>query len=350
MPEDLARMLSGADLARPAWIHALWLGPAAALLLVWASRRVGDAARRFRGGRDDPAARRGGLARPALLGAALSLIAVAAAGPRHSPEPITETARGREVAFLIDVSRSMLARDLSPSRLERAKLWVGDLAESLRGDRTAIVAFAGTARVVCPLTRDRGFFRLALEDLGPQTVDRGGTLIGDAIRRTLDTVFSSGDDNAPGAPAARDIILITDGEDQQSLPVEAAALAGGMGVRILALGIGSKDGALVPAGPDEPGTLTYQGRPVRSTLNERALAEITTQTPGGVYLPVGTGEIDLPAEYARLTRDAATRAFEPNERVRRTQAYQWFLAPAVALLLLDSAIAGRRRRTAENTA
>jgi len=354
MAEELARFFSGVRLERPAWIHAVWAGPLAALLLIWAARRARAAVRRFRGAASGEGSRRGAAGRSGAIGGAIALLAVAAAGPQHSPEPVTETARGREVAFLIDVSRSMLARDLTPNRLERAKLWVGDLAGSLDGDRAAIVGFAGTARVICPLTRDRGFFRLTLDDLGPASVERGGTLIGDAIRRTLDTVFSTGEGeaDAPGEPVARDIILITDGEDHESLPVEAAAQAGEMGVRIIALGIGSRDGAVVPAGPDERDPTTYEGRPVRSALNEAALSEITRQTPGGAYLPVGTGEIDLPAEYARLTPEAGGRAFEEVERVRHREAYQWFLGAAVALLLAEMALArgGEHRAAREVTA
>ena len=348
MSEELARFLSGARLERPLLVHAAWAGPLAALVLIWAAARARDAVRRFRGGARGRHRSQRVVGRAVLAGLAVSLVAVAASGPQHSPEPVTETTRGREVAFLIDVSRSMLARDLTPSRLGRAKLWIGDLAESLEGDRVAVVAFAGTSRVLVPLTRDRGFFRLVLEELGPDSVDRGGTLIGDAIRRTLDTVFSNDEDaDAAGSePVARDIILITDGEDHESLPVEAAALADEMGVRIIAIGIGSPDGAIVPAGSDERAPATYAGGPVRSALDERALARIASQTRGGAFLPVGTGEIDLPAAYARLTRDAGTRAFGEVERVRHEEAYQWFLGAAVALLLGEMALAGRGRRRA----
>src|SRR5207248_2088929 len=124
----------------------------------------------------------------------------------------------------------MLAQDVAPSRLERTKIWINDLVGSLRGDRVSLVAFAGAAVVKCPLTLDYGYFRMSLEELSPGSVPRGGTLIGDAIRKTMSQVFDVG-----GAAASRhrDIILITDGEDHESFPVQAAEQAGKDGVRII---------------------------------------------------------------------------------------------------------------------
>ncbi|ODS33920.1 MAG: hypothetical protein SCARUB_00893 [Candidatus Scalindua rubra] len=136
--------------------------------------------------------------------------------PAWNPKPETIERRGRDVVFLLDVSKSMLAEDLVPNRLERAKLAIHDCVEQLQGDRVALVAFAGNAAVKCPLTLDYGFFKMMLNDISTESIARGGTMIGDAIRKVLNEVL----DNQ--RKEFKDIILITDGEDHDSFPVEAA--------------------------------------------------------------------------------------------------------------------------------
>jgi Ca-activated chloride channel family protein len=120
---------------------------------------------------------------------ALGAITFGMTRPGWNPKTKTVERRGRDVVFLLDVSKSMLAEDLAPSRLERAKLAIKDCVERLEGDRVGLVVFAGTSSVKCPLTLDYGFFRLMLEDVTTDSIARGGTLIGDALRGVLDTVF-----------------------------------------------------------------------------------------------------------------------------------------------------------------
>ena len=132
--------------------------------------------------------------------------------PGWNPSPKSIQRKGRDVVFLLDVSKSMLAEDLAPNRLQRAKLAILDCIERLQGDRVAVVAFAGTAVVKCPLTLDYGYFRMMLESVTTDSVSRGGTLIGDALRKTLEDVFDDQERQF------KDIILITDGEDHDSFP------------------------------------------------------------------------------------------------------------------------------------
>ena len=146
----------------------------------------------------------------ALLG--IGFIAVGLARPGWNPEAETIERRGRDVVFLLDVSRSMLAEDLAPNRLERAKLAIQDAVEGLQGDRVGLVIFAGHALVKCPLTHDYGFFKLMLEDVSTESISRGGTMIGDAIRKTLEEVFDE------QFKQYKDLILITDGEDPHTSP------------------------------------------------------------------------------------------------------------------------------------
>lgn len=327
-------------LAQAMWLHAAWAAPIAVGLAWWAFHRRRRAVRAFAGAN---AARGPSGVRVAIKAACLALAlvagALALARPQGDPQEETVTLRGRDLVFVIDVSRSMLAQDVVPSRLERAKLWINDLTKNLRGDRVALVAFAGAASVKCPLTLDYSYFRLALDELSPRSVPRGGTLIGDAIRKTLAQVY----DGAPGR--FRDLILITDGEDHESFPTQAAAQAGEQGVRIIALGIGSEgEGALVPKGDEATKDyLDYEGARVRSKMDASGLAQIAGATPGGVFLNVGTGTIDLERVYADLIAGAERRDMGAKSAVRYKEMFQYVLALALVLLVMEALIDDRRK-------
>lgn len=276
--------------------------------------------------------------RAALGLGALAMVCLSLARPAWGERERQVTRTGRDVVFVVDVSRSMLAQDLAPNRLERAKLAIRDSLGVIQGDRVGLVAFAGSASVRCPLTYDHGFFRLALDEISPRSVARGGTMIGDAIRVTLDTLFREEDD-----ARTRDIILITDGEDQGSFPLEAAQEAGARGVRIIAIGLGSEYGSPVP--PEDPrlGPATRQrGEAVLTSLDSATLESVAAATPGGVYLEVGTGVLDLDEIYSQLIRTAAQREFETAEAIAAIERFQWFLLPALGLLFLEPLVRGRR--------
>ena len=320
----------------PLWLNAAWAGVLVGIVVWTAWTLARRRSIRFaEGARTDAVLGRRRVvtlaARVVLLVGASALLAAAAARPQANPQTRETDARGRDIVFVVDVSRSMLARDVAPNRLERAKLWIRDLVAELGSDRVALVAFAGSASVRAPLTVDRLFFRLALEELGPDAVRVGGTNIGDAIRRCLDLVFYDLDDERGGAH--RDIILITDGEDQNSLPIEAARAAGATGVRIIALGIGSEQGA--PVLDEEGEVVTDNGRPVRSRLDSDQLARIATATPGGAYLNVGTGDIDLAQVYNDLIARAKRTALQRVSTTTWDELYPWFAIPGAACLALE---------------
>jgi len=344
-------------LGDPVWLHALWAAPAALGLFLIAARMRRAGLRRFaEAGLLEQLASAVSPARRALkasiVACALALLAAGLARPRFNPQ-IREADRiGRDIAFVVDVSRSMLAQDLAPSRLERTKIWIKDLTASLQGDRVALVAFGGAATIKSPLTLDRSCFELALEQLGPGSAPRGGTNIGDAIRKTVDGVFNlrppeaGEDEEAESEPRYRDIVLITDGEDQGSFPVEAAQAAGDLGVRIIAMGVGTVgDGAPVPAGEDGEGdVLRYQGEVVRSRLDSETLADVAAATPGGAYLEVRTGTIDLEEVYRDLIA-SAERSVVGSAAVVEYEEWFWaFLAASALLLAVEPLIPERRRR------
>ena len=250
--------------------------------------------------------------------------------------------RGRDVVFLLDVSRSMLAEDLAPNRMERAKLAIGDAVEKLEGDRVGLVVFAGTAVVKCPLTLDYGFFHMMLEEVDTDSIARGGTLIGDALRKVLDDVF---DDQLK---QYKDVILITDGEDHDSFPVEAAKTAGERGVRLLAIGLGDEnEGRRIPI-TDDNGRKTflkYEGQEVWTKLDGDALREMVNATAGGQYLNVATGNIDLGDVYQRLIASAEKRDLESKTIKRYDERFQLFLGVALVLLCCEMLISERLRKS-----
>ena len=276
----------------------------------------------------------------AILIMAISFIILAAARPAWNPKPETIERRGRDVIFLLDVSKSMLAQDLKPNRLERAKLAILDTIDTLQGDRVALVVFAGNAVVKCPLTLDYGFFRLMLEDVTTDSISRGGTMIGDAVRTTLDEGF---DDQVK---EYKDIVLITDGEDHDSFPVEAAKRAGERGIRIIAIGLGDEnEGHRIPVTNEqgEKTFLKYKGQEVWSKLDADTLRKMVNVTPGGKYLNVATGTIDLGMVYRKLIASAEKKSLKSETIKRYEEKFQIFLAAALFLSLLEITLSDRKK-------
>ena len=272
-----------------------------------------------------------------LLTATAVIIALTQPGWNPRPEKIQR--RGRNILVIIDVSRSMLAEDLYPNRLEHAKLGVGDLLDVLDGDRGGVVAFAGANAVKCPLTQDYGFVRMALADISPDSISRGGTNIGDAVRKAADEVFN------PQERDFKDIILITDGEDHDSFPVDAAQKAAEQGVRIYAIGLGDdKEGSRIPiTGPaGEKTFLKYQGEEVWSKLDSYTLGKMALAT-GGKYWHVGIGTFDLAELYNSSIAPAGQKELESTTIMRYDEKLQIFLALALGLLVIEAFISGRKK-------
>ncbi len=260
-----------------------------------------------------------------LTAAALFLLA-ALLRPSWNPTVRIVEKKGRDVVFLLDVSRSMTAADVAPSRLERAKLEIAETVQTIEGDRVALVVFAGSSVVKSPLTLDYGFFNFALKEVSVNSVSRGGTQLGDALRMVEDRVL---DDQTR---EERDIILITDGEDQESFPVEAAKALGSRGVRLIVIGLGDDiQGARVKDG--EGNFLTYQGREVWSRMDGDILRQMAAATPGGSYVPAGQSNFSLPRIYRSLITESSDQSTGKEETLVYEEKYQFFLALALLLLL-----------------
>ena len=277
----------------------------------------------------------------ALVVFSYTLITFGLMRPGWNPQPQEIRRVGRDVVFVIDVSRSMLAEDLAPNRLEKAKFAILDTVDRLEGDRVALIGFAGTSTVLCPLTLDYGFFRSRVDSLSVNSIERGGTLIGDALRKAIDEVFRGEEKKF------KDVILITDGEDHDSFPVQAAEELGVRGIRLIAIGLGDENtGRRIPVYDDlgNKRYLTYDGQEVWTRLDADALRKMANSTPGGKYINVSTGAIDLGDIYLKLIASAEKRELESKTIERYDEKFQTFLVPALLILLLEPLITERRRK------
>ena len=253
---------------------------------------------------------------------------VALAGPRFGEQYEQIIPRGSDLYVLIDVSRSMLAEDVAPTRLGRAKADVSSLVNRLEGERIGLIAFAGQAVVKCPLTVDYNSFRRALNELDPNSAPRGGTAIGDAIRKSLE-VFQSNSERDQA------ILLITDGDDQQSYPLEAATVAAERQVTIFSVGLGDAEkGSRIPQKDKSGLFVEHQGEQVWSKLDGTLLQEIALKT-SGVYIPAGTRSYDLGELYTKYLQGRRGDDSTSQTRIRRTERFQIFLAIALLAILID---------------
>jgi len=270
----------------------------------------------------------------ALVLTGLLLALIAAARPQWGLREETVMQRGRDLIIALDVSRSMLAEDVHPNRLQRSKADIQDLLRELRGDRAALIAFRGKALQLCPLTTDYAYLEQALAEVSPESAPRGETDIGDAINKALDAFESD-------AGAYQAIILVSDGEDLAGKAAAAAANAAKKGVVIFTVGLGDPQGAKIPSSGKPNEFMTYQGKDVVSKLQHATLKSIAEIT-GGAYVPVGTANVKLDKLYRDHLSKLSTRDMEESIRRRYVERYQWFLLPGI-LALLAGALLSRGR-------
>ena len=278
--------------------------------------------------------------RAGLAGLALLALTVALMDPRWGMQVEQVQRRGLDAIFVVDVSRSMLAGDATPSRLDRARQFVIDASEALQGDRVGLVDFAGSATLRVPLTLNYAAFRQAVQNLEPKGASRGGSMLGEAIRMAANS-FPTAD------KGARAVIVLSDGEDMGSEPAKAAAEAlESLGVRVFTVGIGdSRDGARIPVtGTDgQRRYLVHDGQEVWSRMNPDTLREIA-QAGGGAFVPAGTAQLDMAAVYRDSLAGLDRVDQEASLVKRQTPRFQWFAGAALVLLVLESLVTDRRAR------
>lgn len=333
--------------AEPQWVQLLWVVGVYVALLAWMERSRGDALGKFVSATlqagliaSPSAAQR--ILRIVFLGLFGVSMTIALMRPQWGLETVESRRASAEIMVCLDVSRSMLAEDVAPNRLERAKTELLDLFELIDRDQIGLIAFAGRASVLSPLTPDFGFLRLSLKNAQPASIGRGGTRLEEPIRKAVD-----GFGGASGV--SRSILLITDGEDHDSFPMEAAKLAAERGIRILAIGFGDEAGAQIPLTDSRTGAHTLlkdaDGRVVESRLDGDLLREMALVTDGA-YIPAGTGLLDLEAIYQQHIAPLTRGQMETQTRTARKDAFQWMVLIGLLCLLgavLSTSRAARRQ-------
>lgn len=317
----------------PQLVHLVWIALAVMGLLVWLELRSRGALEKFvsavmarrLASRQSAEVR---VTRLVLIGGMLLFGILALMRPQstRASEKITASRSSADIVVALDVSRSMLAEDAAPYRLARAKAEVAELIGELRGHRVGLVAFAGRAVVMCPLTPDYNFFNMALRGIDTNSVSRGGTSLSGAIRKAL------GAFNDP--QASKLLLLITDGDDHDQYALAEAQKAKQADVRIITIGFGSEKGSQITLVHPKTGArskLLYKNVPVVSKLNAKLLRDIAAATKG-IYVPAGTAALNLKEiveeHIEPLTRDAAKSA----DRIQRKELYHWFVLGSLLCL------------------
>jgi Ca-activated chloride channel homolog len=274
----------------------------------------------------------------ALLTLAVAFLIVTLARPQHGFDLQKVEQRGLDIVVAVDTSKSMLAEDITPNRLARAKLAALELMQDAKADRLGLVAFAGDAFLECPLTADNTAFQQSVQALNVNSLPQGGTAIAEAIK-TAQTAFKEN-------TAHKVLVLLTDGEDNDNGALAAAKAAAKAGLKIFTIGVGTAAGDLIRVA-DANGNSDYlrdaNGDVVKSHLNETLLRQIAGAT-GGFYLPLRANTMD--ALYARGL--APLPKSESAEKLIRRyhEQFHWPLAAAILLLLAELFLPERSLRTA----
>jgi Ca-activated chloride channel family protein len=318
----------------PGYIHFVWLAIAVIALAVVLELRARDALSAFL----SPVMQRRLTAQASFertllrLGLVLGcLVCGVWALTQPRARGVTETVPAGEasadVMFVLDVSRSMLAEDAAPNRLARAKAEIAQLVGRLDGHRVGLIAFAGRAAPVCPLTPDHSFFDTVLATVDTRSAGKGGSRVGEAIKAAL-RGFPAGD-------GAKLIVLITDGDDQDPYTQDAAKLARDQGVKIVAVGLGSEQGSTITLTDPQTGAKTqlmHDGKPVISKLDGPALQKLALTTEGA-YIPAGTSAIDLDAIMESHVKPIVQAAGDRAVREIPAERFPWLVLASLGFLL-----------------
>ena len=318
----------------PQLIHLMWLAVAVVAILAVLEVRGREALGRFvstvmqhRLAHRLSTERR--VARLVLVFAMLvtGILALMRPQTRGQVETLYAGGAGGDIMIVMDVSRSMLADDAPPYRLARAKAEVSSMVDELDGHRVGLVAFAGRAAVLCPLTGDYGFFRMILRGVDTNSAARGGTDSGVALKTAVDACGPE--------PGSKVIVLITDGEDHSGYARESAGYAKEHGVRLVTVGFGSEEGSEITLVDPETGRrdkLTDStGTIVVSRVDGELLREIALETEG-VYVPAGVAGLDLDAILEQHIEPMVRESAKSTRRVPGEQ-YPWLVLASLVFLV-----------------
>ncbi len=273
-----------------------------------------------------------------FLMAAFLFMVTALSRPQWGYREPPVTRHGLDILVVIDVSKSKLTQDVKPSRLERTKLAVKDLVMKLNGaDHIGLIAFAGDAMLMCPLTYDYNGFLLSLDDLSVDSIPRPGTNIAEAIEESIKAYKTRPDSD-------KVVVLVTDGEDEEGNAVEAARHAREQGIRIFTVGVGTTEGDLIQVANADGQTgflKDADGNYVKSRLNENLLEQIAYIT-NAAYVRSSGGNFGLDYLYDRQL--SKLKKHDAQEKIARfyDERFQWPLTLAFVFLFAETLISTRR--------
>ena len=271
----------------------------------------------------------------AIVMVALTLLIIAAARPQFGQSERTEKRQGIEAIVALDISNSMLAEDVAPNRLDRAKQMLSKLMDNMVNDKVGLVVFAGDAFVQLPITCDYVSAKMFLNSIKPELIKTQGTAIGAALSTSIRCVGQKSD-------ASRAIILITDGENHEDDAVAVAKRAKEEGIQVIVVGIGKPEGSPIPL----PGTNNFikdrQGNVVVSRLNEEMCREIA-QAGGGMYVRCDNTNTATKAIQKELDK-LSTQEIETQVYTDYNEQFQSFALIALLLLVIDFFIFNRKNK------
>ncbi|MBV71400.1 MAG: aerotolerance regulator BatB [Myxococcales bacterium] len=295
------------------------------------------------------------LVKQLLFVLAITLIVLAALRPQYGRRPQTLRQTGVDIAIAFDISKSMLARDVHPSRLDAARTLLSQLMEELKGDRVALVPFAGIAFTQSPLTADQGAVKLYLDSLDPAQMPVGGTNLAMALEEGI-KLLTGKQDRGDKSSRSRVLLLITDGEDvatdQGEAAKKAATKAAKEGITVFSIAVGTRVGEPIPVVNDDGSHAGYQkdssGKPVYSRLNIDLLNTLTSLSDPEGKKSRRVFEFDGQQDTLSMVVDELDSlqksALQASMRHTYNEKYQYFLFPALLLLLLESRLSERRGR------
>jgi len=278
-------------------------------------------------------------AKLAMIFFAILFLILAMARPQWGMKETALVSKGRDIIIALDTSASMLAEDIKPNRMARAKHELDLLIDRLQGDRVGLIVFAGEAFVQCPLTPDYSAAKMFLSEVDVGTVPVPGTSLDRAIDMARERFIET-------ERQYKVLILLTDGEQTTGDPMPAVQKAASEGIQIYTIGIGSLSGVPIPI-RDENGQLVEwkkqkSGELVQSRLDEGMLLKMSTET-GGKYYHASADEFELQKIYEDIEQNRAEKTQRSLLTVQYEDRFQWFLLPAFVLLMLETILSDRKR-------
>ncbi len=280
---------------------------------------------------------------------ALSLMVISLARPQMGKGKRQITSRGVELMIAIDVSKSMLSEDVKPSRLEHAKKEINHLLNILGGDKVGILAFAGSAVLLSPMTTDKSALKMFLETLSPESVETQGTELAKALGEANEAFKRGGEDVGPKESMTRVVILISDGEDHEEGAIEAAKQLVEGGVRVFAMAFGSENGGKIPVRDNRGYLRGYikdkNNQEVVTKVNAESMKQIARAGKGSFYHVTFGG-----SQMKRLKEDLdklEKSEFDSLSTESFEEKYQFPLFLAFLLALTELFLGTRRKKLSE---